>query len=233
MKKVLFAVTFFCSLFLFGQTRADLSVAPDDKITMHGFGYWQELLVKSKDTSFSYKLHTTNPDVIKGLKPGSYQLTAVSLFNHRVCKKVKLDKKTPLVKLKGLQSFYKRAPETKNLTEKIKLNDTLYLLFSSSNNENVREKIAVTKTKAGYKAIQYKGITNEVFQEMQFRDEAYKAVVKFETEGKKANSPKAETAPKAEVYTIALNKEILSFIVPGEWHGLDNVKAVLFLVENK
>lgn len=200
---------------------------------MHGFCYWQEMLVKSKDTSFTYRLHSGNPDVIKNLKPGSYQLTTQSLFNHRVTKKVELNKKTPLVKIKGLQAFYTRIPETKSLTEKLKLNDTLFILYNSSANENLKEKIGITKTKLGYKALQYHGITNEIFQEMQFRDESYKEVIKFEAAGKKANSPKADTAPKAEFYTIELNKEIISFIVPGEWHGLDTVKAVVFLVEQK
>jgi len=81
--------------------------------------------------------------------------------------------------------------------------------------------------------LQYVGLSNELFQEMQCNESALKELIKFETEGKKAHSPKAETAPKAEVYTVALNKEIISFIVPGEWRGLDSLKGILFLVEKK
>jgi hypothetical protein len=213
--------------------RVSLSVKTDDKITMHGFCYWQELQLKSKDTSFTYKLHSGNPDVIKNLKPGTYTLTARSLFNNVLCKKVEVNKKTPLVKFKGLQAYHKRMSDGKNLSEKLKLNDTLYILYNSNANEADREKIAITKTAQGYKALQYRGISNEVFQDMQFKDEFYKDVIKFESEGKKANSPKGETAPKAEIYTVALNKELVSFIVPGEWGGLGKLKAMLFLVEQK
>lgn len=233
MSRLLFLLILLASFPLFSQKRFTLSVRPDDKITMHGFCYWQEVLVLSKDTSFKAKLHRNNPDEIKNLKPGSYKLIARSLFNHRIVKKVTVSAKASDVKLKGLQSYYKRSGGEQNLSEKLKLNDTLYILYSSNADENVKEKIAITKIKDGYKAIQYSGIGFEIVQEMTFKSEAYKQVVKFETEGKKANSPKAETAPKAEIYSIALNKEVVSFIVPGEWEGLNKLKAVLFLIENK
>jgi hypothetical protein len=235
MKKAIFSFAFvFLVSFFFGQNhRLPLSVKTDDKITIHGFCYWQELHVKSKDTSFIHRLHSGNPDLIKNLKPGTYVLTAISLFNHHISKKVELNKKTPLIKIGGMEAFYTRIPETQTLSEKLKLNDTLYIIYSTSSNESIKEKIGITKTKAGYVAIQYVGLSNKIFQEMQFRDEFYKQVIKFETEGKKTNSPKAETAPKAEVFTIELNKEIISFIVPGENGGLDPLKAALFIVEQK
>lgn len=234
MKKLLTGASLLLCFFSFAQTaRFNLTLKTDDKITIHGFSYWQEMHVRSKDTSFTYQLHRSNPDVIKNLKPGAYQLTAVSLFNHRISKKVQLKKKTPLVKIKGLQSFYQRADEKQTLSATLKENDTLFVLFNSNVDESIREKIAITKNKYGYKAIQYRGITSEVFQDMQFKDEFYKHVIKFEEEGKKANAPKGETAPKAEMYTLALNRKILSFIVPGEWGGMNQLKALLFLVEQK
>ncbi len=233
MSRLLFLLILLASLPLFSQKRVTLSVRPDDKITMHGFCYWQEVLVSSKDTSFTAKLHRNNPDEIRNLKPGSYKLIARSLFNHRVVKKIRVSAKTCDIKLKGLQSYYNRIAGEQNLSDKLKLNDTLYILYSNSADESVKEKIAITKIKTGYKAIQYSGIGFETAQEMQFNDASYKQVIKFETEGKKANSPKAETAPKAEIYSIALNKEVVSFIVPGEWEGLNKLKAVLFIIENK
>jgi hypothetical protein len=234
MKKALFSVTLlFVTLLARGQQRFTLSIKTDDKITMHGFCYWQELQVKSKDTSFTTHLHRSNPDEIKNLKAGTYTLTAVSLFNGRIAKKIELNKKTPPVKWKGLQAFYKRVTEKQSLSEKLKMNDTLFILYSSSADENAKEKIGITKTANGYKAIQYRGISQEVQQEMQFKNEFFKDVVAFEANGKKANSPKAETAPVAEIYTLALHKDIISFIVPGQWNGLDQLKAKLFIVEQK
>lgn len=235
MKKLFFSVAcIFSTLFLFCQNqRYSLSVKTDDKISMHGFSYWQVLELKSKDTAFTYRLHSGNPDIIHNLEAGTYTIAVSSLFNDRVKKKVVLKKKTPLVKIKGLQSFYKRIPETQTLSEKLKLNDTLYILFSSSANESVKEKIGLTKTTLGYKALQFQGTSHEIFQEMLIKDDMYKEVLQFEKDGKKANSPKAETAPMAEVYTLELNREMISFIVPGEWGGLNKLKAILFLVEGK
>jgi len=234
MKRIFFSVTLlFIAVLAWGQQRFPLSLKTDDKITMHGFCYWQQLQVKSKDTSFTTHLHRANPDEIKNLKAGTYTLTAVSVFGGKLSKKVELNKKTAPVKWKGLQAFYKRVPEKESLSGKLKLNDTLFILYSSSADENAREKIGITKTASGYKAIQYRGISQEVQQEMQFKDEFFKDVVAFEANGKKANSPKAETAPKAEIYTIALRKEIISFIVPAEWNGMNNLKAKLFIAEQK
>lgn len=231
MKNFLLAAASLLSITLFAQVkRCHLTVKTDAKISPHGFPYWQELRVVSKDTSFTYRLNQSRPDVIKNLRPGLYELTAVSVFNHRMVKKMNLKKKGS-VKISGLQGYYKAAGSTANLSEKLKEGDTLYILFSANADENLKEKIAITRDKLGYKAIQYKGISNEVFQDMQFRDEYYQQVIKFEKEGAKAHAPKGETAPKAEFYTLVLNREMRAFTVPLEWGGLSNLKALLFLVE--
>lgn len=231
MKNFLLAAISLLSFSLFAQVkRCNLAVKTDAKISKHGFPYWQELQVASKDTAFTYRLHQAKPDVIKNLKAGAYQVTAVSLFNHRVSKKANLKKKGT-VKIKGLQSYYKPANSAVNLSEKLKEGDTLYILFSSNADENLKEKIAITRDKLGYKAIQYKGISNGVFQDMQFSDAYYQQVIKFEKEGRKAHAPKGDTAPKAEFYTLVLNREMRAFTVPLEWGGLSNLKALLFLVE--
>lgn len=232
MKKILFL--FLLSLSgpcIIAQGRISVSVMPDDKITMHGFCYWQNMEVRSKDTSFACKLHHASPDVIKNLQPGTYTFTAQSVFNGHLSKKVSISKKGSSVKLKGLATYYKRSDASTSLSEKIKMNDTLFVVYSSSSNENEKEKIGIAKTASGYTAIQYKGLGKDIFQTMQVKETAFAAVKKFEAEGKKSNSPKAETAPIAEIYTIALHKEIVSFIVPGQWHGIDQLKAALFIVE--
>lgn len=233
MKHLFLFVASLFAMTVFSQGRINVSVAPDDKITMHGFCYWQELFVKSKDTSFNYKLHSGAPDMLKNIKPGAYTLYASSVLGNRVKKKVSVSAKSGVVKLKGLGSFYKRVDATVNLCKKLRSGDTLVILYSSTSNESDREKIAVTFNKiTGYKAIQYKGLTNEVLQEIGFREAVFKDLIEFEEKGKKANSPKAETAPQASVYTICLKKEIVSFIIPGD-EGLNGLKAKLFIIENK
>src|SRR5438132_279876 len=109
MKGVLFS---FCFLLLnipfFSQNkRATLQIKTDDKPSMHGFSYWQEIKISSKDTSFSASLHRSNPDVFKNLKPESYTVTISSLFNHIVSKKILFNTKTPVIKITGLSAFYK------------------------------------------------------------------------------------------------------------------------------
>ena len=212
--------------------RVELQIKTDDKISIHGFSYWKELKIKSIDTSFNYSLHTKNPDVISNLKTGNYTITAISVFNTQISKKVNLQKKTTLVKFTGLATTYRTALETTNLTEKIKLHDTLYIIYNTSrNDENNNVKLAITKNKDGFAAILYEGLTSTVFSTMQFNPDLYKHVVEFETSGKKVNSPKAETTDNKEVYTIELNKETTLFIIPGNWGGLDKLRAILFIVQ--
>ena len=235
MRKIIFS---FCLIILyatfFSQNNSfSLQIKTDDKPSFHGFSYWQQIKVVSKDTSFTYRLHTANPDVIKNLKPGTYKIAVTSLFNHYIGKKIELNKKTPLIKFAGLSAYYIKTPATTNLSQKLKLNDTLFIIYSNTQNESAKEKMGITKTKIGYTVIQYTGISNEVFQEMGINEATYKAVIKFETEGKKNNSPKAETAPVAGIYSVELNKELTTFIVPGQWDGFNNLKGILLLVEQK
>ncbi|HTA63839.1 MAG TPA: hypothetical protein VK835_15355 [Bacteroidia bacterium] len=226
---ILLALSFSAS----AQTkRVELQIKTDDKISVHGFSYWKELKIKSADTSFSYPLHTKNPDVIPNLKAGSYTVTVVSVFNTRVSKKVNLQKKTTLLKFTGLATTYRKAADATNLTEKIKLNDTLYIVYNTPrNDEENNVKIAITKNKEGYETILYEGLTSTVFSTMQFNPSLYKYVIEFETSGKKANSLKAETTDNKEVYTVELNKETSSFIIPGTWGGLTKLKGILFIVQ--
>ena len=190
---------------LFSQSNNySLQIKTDDKPSLHGFSYWQQIKVVSKDTSFTYRLHTGNPDEIKNLKAGTYKVAVLSLFNHYISKKIILNKKTPLIKFSGLSAYYVKTANAINLSQKLKLNDTLFIVYSNTKDESLKEKMGVTKTKLGYTVIQYKGISNEVFQEMMVNEATYKSVIKFEADGKKANSPKADTAPVAEVYSMEL-----------------------------
>lgn len=214
------------------NTRCSAQVKTDDKPSLHGFSYWQHIKVVSKDTSFLYRLHTSNPDIIPNLKPGAYKIGIVSVFNHYMSKKVEVSSATPQVKFSGLVTYYQKPKAAGNLCEKIKPGDTLFVIGSNTANENEKEKLAVTKTKNGYNAVQYKGISNEIVQQMLLKPETFNALIKFETEGKKANSPKAETAPGAEVCTIELNRATEVFIIPGKWDGFSNLKASLFAIEN-
>ncbi len=227
-----FIVFIALSFSLTAQTkRVELQIKTDDKISVHGFSYWKELKITSADTTFTYSLHTKNPDVISNLKQGSYTIRVSSVFNTHVSKKTNLQKKITLVNFCGLPKVYHQPANNVNLTEKIKLHDTLYILFSTNRDNINAEKIGITKTGIGFTAILYEGITNNVFTYMQCPNDLYKFVTEFEASLKKANSPKAETAPTKEVYSIELNKEVSSFIIPENMNGLDRLKAILFAVQ--
>ena len=208
-----------------------MQIKTDDKISIHGFSYWKELKITSKDTSFTYPLHTKNPDVISNLKQGNYTVTISSVFNTRSSKKVALQKKSTLLKFTGLPMVYHQNLDGIKLTDKIKLHDTLYIIYSTTKEGASSEKLGITKTENGYTAILYDGITNIVFNYMMITPNQYKYVVEFETDLKNKNAPKAETAPVKEIYTIELNKEISTFIIPENNNGIEKLKAILFIVQ--
>jgi hypothetical protein len=229
----LFYILFLLSFSLLAQTkRVELQVKTDDKISAHGFSYWQQLNIKSVDTSFSLSLHKKNPDVISNLKAGNYTVSVASVFNNHVSKKVSLQKKSTLSKFTGLSNMYKKEAENINLTEKIKLNDTLYIIYNTSrNDENNNVKLGITKTSTGFNALLFEGLTTKIFSSMLCPKDLYKYVIEFETSAKKANSSKAETTDNKEVYTIELNKGINTFVIPGTWQGLDKLRGVLFAIQ--
>jgi|GEM_PF-2334163 len=231
MRSYFFAFIALCFSVKAQTKRAELQVKTDDKISVHGFSYWKELKINSKDTSFTYPLHTKNPDVIPDLKQGNYTVTVSSVFNIRVSKKVNLQKKSALLKFTGLPGMYKPAAAGVNLSEKIKLQDTLYIIYSTTKDGVESEKLGLTKTENGFTAILYEGLTAKVFNYMMITPNQYKYVIEFETALRNKNAPKAETAPVKEIYTVALNKEINTFIIPENNDGIEKLKAILFIVQ--
>ena len=96
----LFFILFVISFSAISQTkRVELQIKTDDKISVHGFSYWQQVNIKSVDTSFSLSLHKKNPDVISNLKAGNYTVSVTSVFNTQVSKKVSLQKKNNAFKI--------------------------------------------------------------------------------------------------------------------------------------
>jgi len=231
MRNIFFIFIAFCFSLNAQTKRVELQIKLDDKISIHGFSYWKELKITSKDTSFTCPLHTKKPDVIPNLKQGNYTVTVISVFNTRISKKVALQKKSTILKFAGLPMAYHQNTDGVKLTDKIKLHDTLYIIYSTTKDGVSSEKIGLTKTENGYTAILYDGITNAVFNYMMVTANQYKHVVEFETDLKSKNAPKAETAAIKETYTIELNNEISTFIMAENNKGIDKLKAILFIVQ--
>ena len=102
---ILFFFVFLPLSFFSQNKRLSLQIKTDNKPSLHGFSYWQQLKISSKDTSFATSFNRSNPDVFKNLKAGTYSITVSSVFNHQVTKKFVLSKKNQLTKINNLTSF--------------------------------------------------------------------------------------------------------------------------------
>lgn len=215
----------------FSQKTFSLKIKTDDKPSPHGFSYWMEYCIKGEGEIQYQTLHLSNPDVATGLKPGTYKVSINSVFNHSVSKPIKIKKNTKL-NFTGLNSIYSFVPNGICLSERMKESDTVFVIYNTNGGANISfEKIALVKNGGKYIAIQFKGMTDEVFQQMEGSDSFLKALITFEKTAQKLHSPKAITAPQAGITTICLKHELNNLIIPGNWDGFDNLKSIWFLTE--
>jgi hypothetical protein len=219
------------TLISYSQNTYSLKLITDDVQTAHSFSYWGEVKVKSADTSFYYSLHSITPDLISLNKPGTYTITCTSVFGDAITKTAKIKKPLSKLKLKGMKSYYKAAPTLINLSERMKNNDTLFVVYSTGYPVFYYEKLGVAKKDGKYYAIQYQGLTTDIFQSMQINENQFKEVMKFEMLSKELKPSSSCVNP--EVYTLELSREIYSFTDAScNWNGFNNLKSVLFIVEH-
>ncbi|MFL5753406.1 MAG: hypothetical protein ACJ76F_08365 [Bacteroidia bacterium] len=229
--RVIIILISLCTLTSYSQNNYSLKLITDDKLSAHSFSYWGEVRVKSADTSFYYSLHSVFPDVVNVNKPGTYTITCTSVFGDAISKTVKIKKPESKLKLKGMKSYYKAAPTLINLSERMKNNDTLFIVYSTGYPAFYYEKIGVAKKDGKYYAIQYQGLTTDIFQTMQINENQFKEVVKFEMLSKELKPSPSCSNP--EFYTLELSREIYSFTDAScNWNGFNNLKSVLFIVEH-
>jgi hypothetical protein len=108
-----------------------LTVQTDASVSMHGFPFWKDLIIFSPETTIVASAFNPNPEY--ELLPGTYTVTAVSLFNHRLSKTVFIksgEKNTFL--FTGLKSFYKKDKSKKSVIESWKNNDSLYVIHKAA-----------------------------------------------------------------------------------------------------
>ena len=219
---------FICiGLFQIDYAQKAISLKTDDKISVHGFSYWSAAEISGKDTSFSYALHSHNQDLLPSLKPGTYQINLLSVFNTRVHQTLLVDAKTDQVRFKGLEKKFHKLAKTENLCDKLKLNDTLFIISNSLNDPENKTKLGITKTIYGYTALLFEGISNQIFSTMQFKNDLYTQVTDFEKSGKKAS---VKGALATEACSIELKGELLSFTTT-KWAGMEKLRLILFAVQ--
>lgn len=231
--KISFSILFIVlTCFVSAQTRKKIILKTDDKTTLHNSSFWLDVLVKSTDTSFFYALHSQKKDIIEVLKEGKYTLTFNSVFGHKITQELIVGKKKKYtIKVKGLNAFYGKIPTINTLSDKLKANDTLYILRTTSGATISYEKMGITKLSDGrYTAMLFKGNTDEVFMDYTVNEATY-AVVKA-NELLLKDPQQNLCAP--DIYTFCLRKEYYSISdVSCKINALDRMKARLFLVEGK
>jgi len=231
MRKALSILFVFIAVFTFAQTKK-ITLSTDDRITAHNFSFWSDVQVKSSDTSFFYILHSNKKNVVEVLKEGKYTFTFNSIFGDKVTKEIIIGPKTKYkLKVKGLNALYAKVPTTTNFSDKLNIADTLYFIYSGQLKERPFEKLAVTKLANGnYKAMLFKGLTNEVSMEYGFDEKAFSVVKTTE----KLLKEKKVGDCSADVYTYSLNNTYFTIKDPScSINALDRMKARLFIVEGK
>lgn len=183
--------------------------------------------------SISAKRKSYSRFIFNAIPKGWYRLEIHSVFGHNFHHKVLIEEKEKEVKLDGPSHYYKTIRNANFLNEKLKIGDTLFILFTPSEMMAQKEKIAVVKLKAGLKAIQYEGSSDKVFQDMLSDNSKINLVANAEMEMRLQSKPNPAASPAVEYYTFELNKELETFTLPKGFHGMDKIKAVLFIIENK
>lgn len=231
----LFSIIFICSLFYSVNLSAQnkkVILKTDDKLSRHGFSFWFDVQVKSADTSFYYLLHSQKKDVFEVSKPGTYTLIFHSVFGHTHTQSFVVgDKKSVKVKVKGLAKAYSEVSTTMTLCDKMQANDTVYIISSTAGAIEY-EKLGVVKLADGrYKALQFVGLTTDVFQEFTVSANEFEQIINIE-KNVKLLSIKSSCAPN--VYTIMLRRQYYTTLDKSCLEKtIDLMKAVLFLIKGK
>lgn len=232
MSKLLIILFSLISLLGYSQATKKITLKTDDKTTLHNFSFWLDVKVKSADTSFFYALHSNKKDVIEVLKEGKYTLTFNSIFGDKITKEIVIGPKAKYkLKVKGLNAMYGKVPTINNFSDKLNAGDTLYFIYSTTGSDIAFEKMAVTKLPNGrYKAMLFKGLTDEVFMEYGCDENTFSVVKSTEKLLKEKKT--GNLAP--DIYTYCLRNAYYSIADPScNLKALDRMKARLFLVEGK
>ncbi|MCD6067918.1 MAG: hypothetical protein K0S33_2744 [Bacteroidetes bacterium] len=217
------------SFSLWAQSPKKISLCTDDKTSKHGFSFWSDVKVQSKDTSFYYLLHSQKKDIIEVLKPGEYTLTFNSVFGDKVRKNISIgSKKKYKLKVKGLRAAYAEVPTTLSFMDKLKTNDTVFIISSGLESINY-EKIAITRLADGrYKSLQYQGLTDDVFNEYTQGEKTYLQASTYEKAVK--TLPASTCIP--HIITFSYKKQYYSLLDKScPENTITRIKALMFLVE--
>jgi hypothetical protein len=215
---------------VFAQSIKKISLSTDDKKSQHGFSFWTDVKVQSKDTSFYYLLHAQKSDVIEVVQPGDYTLTFNSVFGDKVKKQISIgSKKKYKLKVKGLAAMYKEVAPSVTFMDKVLTDKDTVLIISSGLETISYEKIGITRTATGsYKAMLYQGLTDDIFSDYQQNEKMYERAAGFE---KKVKGLPAGTCIPS-IITFYYKKQYYSLLDKScPENTINRIKGIMFIVE--
>ncbi len=212
------------------QTSKKVKIKLDNKNLEGNFKLWFYVKVQSADTSFFYQLNQKN-EVLNLSKKGKYTFTFYSIFGDQYTKQLEVtDKNNYTLSVSGLNKYFKKQAKSTLLSEQVKPGDTLYVLYFKNGSEMQYEKLGITcLPDKRYKAMLFKGFTEEVFMDYTVKENEFSIVNTAEKAVKQQSGD-----CKTDFYCFGLKKNYYIISDPScNYNVIEKIKLRLFIVEGR
>jgi hypothetical protein len=233
MLKTFFYIILLLTLYstcLSAQASKKVKIKLDNKNLEGNFKLWFYVKVQHTDTSFFHQLNQKN-EVLNLTKKGKYTFTFYSIFGDQYIKQIELtDKNNYTLSVSGLNKYFKKQAKTTLFSEQVKPGDTLFVLYFKNGPDMQYEKLGITcLPDKRYKAMLFKGFTEEVFMDYTVKESEFSIVTIAE------KAVKQQTGDcKTDFYCFGLRKKFYIISDPScDYPVIDKIKMRLFIVEGR
>ena len=212
------------------QTNKKVKIKLSNKNLEGNFKLWSCVKVSHADTSYIYQLNQKN-EVLNLTKKGKYTFTFYSIFGDQYKKQLELtDKNNYVLSVSGLNKYFKKQTKTSLLSEQVKPGDTLFILCIKNNPEMQLEKLGIAcLPDKRYKAILFKGFTEEVVMDYTVKESEFSIVNTAEKTVKQQSGN-----CKTDFYCFGLKKNYYIISDPScNYNVIEKIKLRLFIVEGR
>jgi len=212
------------------QVSKKVKIKLDNKNLEGNFKLWFYVKVAHADTSFFHQLNQKN-EVLNLTKKGKYTFTFYSIFGDQYTKQLEIsDKNNYTLNVSGLNKYFKKQANTTLLSDQVKTGDTLFVLYFKNGTEMQYEKLGITcLPDKRYKAMLFKGFTEEVFMDYTVKESEF-SVVKTAEKAVKQQSGVCKT----DFYCFGLKKNYYIISDPScSYNVIEKIKLRLFIVEGR
>lgn len=212
------------------QVSKKVKIKLDNKNLEGNFKLWFYVKVAHADTSFFHQLNQKN-EVLNLTKKGKYIFTFYSIFGDQYTKQLEIsDKNNYTLNVSGLNKYFKKQANTTLLSDQVKTGDTLFVLYFKNGTEMQYEKLGITcLPDKRYKAMLFKGFTEEVFMDYTVKESEF-SVVKTAEKAVKQQSGVCKT----DFYCFGLKKNYYIISDPScSYNVIEKIKLRLFIVEGR